>query len=128
MTSEQMNEIADAPAGAVDKAVRQVRIQQEDPYVRLAAVRAATGTGPASQKMSSKSDADRMGVQGSTPSAQTSKAAAQQAPQIVQAEVAKSPGAKGLEGVSREHGTAADKNVREEKMAKEAATKGTDYV
>ncbi|KAK5082024.1 Altered inheritance of mitochondria protein 24, mitochondrial [Lithohypha guttulata] len=97
LTSEQINEIADAPAGEVDRKIRNVRISQEDPYHKLAqrqaqggkaivaATSAAEGVG-AGRSLSDKSDNERMGVAGSTPSAQTTKAAEETAPQVVAAE------------------------------------------
>ena len=85
MTSEQVNEIADAPAGVVDKTIRKTRIAQEDPVFR-AGSGAATKGDVEGKRLSGKSDAERMGVQGGTPSAQVSRAAEEEAPQIVAAE------------------------------------------
>ena len=77
--------MADAPAGVIDKTIRQVRIAQEDPYYR-ATLGAPTGIGASGKTLSGKSDVDRMGVQGGTPSAQVTKAAERDAPQVVQAQ------------------------------------------
>lgn len=62
LTSEQINEIADAPAGVVGQTIRNVRIAQEDPYHKKATTQ-------------SQSQADAQGVaarvSGSSDSAQT---------------------------------------------------------
>jgi len=119
LTSEQVNEIADAPAGVVDKTIRQARIAQEDPYFR-ATSGAATRDDAEGKRLSGKSDADRMGVQGSTPSAQVSKAAERDAPQVVPAEHgpdSQTSGVQELEKVARESGQAEYK-VKEEKTVR----------
>lgn len=89
LTSEQINEIADAPAGEVDKTLRNIRLSQEDPYYKSRIARAAKEN-LQGKSFSNKSDAERMGVAGSTPSAQTSQKAVETAPQVVPAE--KGPG------------------------------------
>lgn len=127
LTREEVNEIADVPAGAVGEAVRNVRIAQEDPYLRA----------QSSKAILPKSDAERMGVHGATPSAQTSKAAEEKAPQIVDAEsgpagsTTKSPGAKELERLGREplggKPRETEKAKQEKKLEFEAGLKGTDH-
>jgi len=119
LTSDQINEIADAPAGVVDKTIRQARIAQEDPYFR-ATSGGATRADTEGRRLSSKSDAGRMGVQGGTPSAQVSKAAERDAPQVVAAEGgpdSRLPGVQELEKVARESGQAEYK-VKEEKTVR----------
>ena len=123
MTGEQINEVADAPAGAVGKTIRNVRLAQEDPYHRTIK---STATTPSSQAaaggtISDKPDSARMGVQGASPSTQTSKAAEESAPKIVEAELGKSPGAKELERLGRDPGTA-------EKKVTPLDPKPTDHV
>lgn len=130
MTSEQVNEIADAPAGVVDKTIRQVRIAQEDPGYRatLGAARAIDTEG---KRLSGKSDADRMGVQGGTPSAQTSKAAERDAPQVVPAEdgpASQSLGVQELEKLRRETGQAHEKAKQERGIHTEARARGVDHI
>lgn len=127
LTAEQVNEIADAPAGVVGRAVRNVRIQQEDPYVKRAPSQAQTGgvataaspllsqstrtpSGEEGGKLSDKPDSERMGVQGGRTDAQTDAERAEKAPQIVDAAVEgqeKSPGAKELERLGRDKGKVA---------------------
>lgn len=85
LTSEQINEIADAPAGEIDKTLRNVRMSQEDPYYNSPIAKAAVDN-LQGKTFSSKSDAERMGVAGSTTSAQTSQKAIENAPQVVPAE------------------------------------------
>lgn len=123
LTNEQINEIADAPAGSVEKTIRHVRLSQEDPFYKAAKSIKAAAPAAVQQggSLSSKPDSERMGVKGATPSAQISKSAEQNAPQVVQAESAKSPGAKELERLGREPG-AADKKTTEIKDPK-----GTDH-
>lgn len=76
LTRDEVNEIADAPAGVVGETIRNVRIAQEDPYVKA----------QASKQLSPKSDVQRMGVQGGQVSAQVSKTAEAEAPKVVAAE------------------------------------------
>lgn len=112
LTADQVNEIAEAPAGVVGKTIRNIRIEQEDPYFKkastptIAATGAQTLTSTEGAKLSSKPDSERMGVQGGRTDAQTSKNMAENAPQIVDAEGGedqdKSPGAKELERLGRE--------------------------
>lgn len=85
LTSEQINEIADAPAGEVDKTLRNIRLSQEDPYYKRPVVKAPMSN-TQGRTFSGKPDSERMGVVGSTPSAQTSQKALESAPQIVAAE------------------------------------------
>lgn len=123
MTNEQINEIADAPAGTVDKTIRHVRLSQEDPFYKATKMIKAAEPAAAQEggSLSSKPDSQRMGVAGATPSAQTSKSAEQNAPQIVEAESAKSPGAKELERLGREPGPA------DPKVTRLKAVKGSDH-
>lgn len=119
MTSEQINEIADAPAGVVGKTIRNVRIQEEDPSFKqsssLLGTQKQTQTqiqSAVGQSLSGKSDAARMGVQGARVDAQTDAGVLENAPKIVDAEgegPEKSAGAKELERLGREKGSVADK-------------------
>ena len=131
LTSEQINEIADAPAGVIDNTIRNVRRSQEDPFYKPAiagttVVAATPAISQSGQSLSSKSDAERMGVQGASPSAQLSKAAERDAPQVVTAEgrpAAKSPGAQELDRMGREPG----KSTQNHRIAGDTGGKGTDH-
>lgn len=127
LTNDQINEIADAPAGVVDKTIRSVRIAQEDPYYKAGTTATTAGPAVSAHTLSSKSDADRTGVQGSTPSAQTSEKAVKEAPQIATAGTEKSPGAKELDRMGRDPGKADDKAKQEKKIDVESGMKGTDH-
>lgn len=120
LTREQVNEIADAPAGVVGQTIRNVRIEQEDPFFRRVATSAPASAVSPTQvqiqkeasnegaRLSTKPDSVRMGVQGGRPDAQTSKAFEEKAPKIVEAEgEPTSPGAQELERLGREKGKAA---------------------
>lgn len=125
LTSEQINEIADAPAGVVGQTIRNVRIEQEDPYFKRPSMptqQTQTLTQGQNQaegsSLSSKPDSARMGVQGGRTDAQTSKVMEENAPQIVDAEgLEKSPGAKELERLGREKGSVA-KDIKVEGATK----------
>ena len=101
LNREQVEEIAETPVG-VEQIVRQERIRQDGTF-------------------SSKRDQDRMGVEGASVSAQTSRVAEAVAPVIA------SPGAKELNRMGRDEGLADDKKAQQEKLAKEAATKNMHH-
>lgn len=185
LTSEQVTEIADAPAGQTMQTIRRERIRQDEPRpvsrpaisvksssdgspssgvgsissslgannamnvqpsARSVSGTASRGLGPMGEKsspamttaaggksLSSKSDAERMGVEGGQVSAQTSETAEQSAPQVVAAEkpsVTTAGNAQSSEAdsfrrqISGQEQSATGKDIR----VGNAAQKGTDHV